>query len=68
MLRTSTCFKRWCLHYVGIAQPDGTEASEVAVCDAFPQGIPDDIAYGDNKHMTPYKGQENDIVYEKGGK
>jgi len=60
------CSIRNCRHFIGVEQPDGTEESEIVVCAAFPQGIPDDIAYGKNKHMTRYKGQSNDIVYEPG--
>ena len=33
-------------------------------CDAFPQGIPDDIIMG-RPHLAPIKGQGNGIVYEK---
>jgi hypothetical protein len=39
--------------------------TEVNYCDAFPDGIPDEIAYGRNKHLKPLKNQKNNIVYEK---
>jgi len=51
---------------LGVIQPDGTELTERHACEAFPDGIPSEIAYGDNPHDKPFKGQENDIVYEKG--
>lgn len=33
-------------------------------CDAFPDGIPDEITSGENKHSKPLPDQENDIVFE----
>ena len=33
-------------------------------CDAFPDGIPDEITSGENDHSTPLPDQENDIVFE----
>jgi hypothetical protein len=32
-------------------------------CKAFPAGIPVRILTGNDKHLTPEKGQENSIVY-----
>lgn len=66
MLRESDCYKRHCKHYLGISQPDGTELTERHYCRAFPDGIPADISYKGVKHLTPYPGQKNTIVYEKG--
>jgi hypothetical protein len=37
--------------------------SERVVCKAFPERIPDEIAYGDNLHLEPFKG-DNGIQYE----
>jgi hypothetical protein len=34
-------------------------------CAAFPEGIPDDIWFGKNKHTKPLPEQKNGIVYEK---
>jgi len=34
-------------------------------CIAFPEGIPEEIIYGKNKHSKPIKGQDNEIVFEK---
>jgi len=66
MLLEPECHKRKCKHYIGIKwlEPDN-EGSEVNYCEAFPDGIPPEIAYGDNKHLKPLKGQKNDIVYEE---
>lgn len=33
-------------------------------CDAFPEGIPDEITSGENDHSKPLKDQGNDIVFE----
>ncbi len=66
MLFPTNCGERRCKHLSGVIQPDGTEKTERWVCDAFPEKIPEDIAYGPNKHLTPLPGQDNDIVYERG--
>lgn len=34
------------------------------MCEAFPNGIPQAILLGDNKHTTPFPG-DNGIMYEK---
>lgn len=33
-------------------------------CDAFPDGIPNEVTSGRNKHAEPLKGQDNSIVFE----
>lgn len=65
MLAECNCCKRQCKWYVGIIQPDGTELTEANMCGAFPNGIPDDIAYGDNLHNKQMKGQDKPYTYEK---
>lgn len=64
MLFEPKCRKRMCMHYLGTIQPDGTELSECIACEAFPEGIPREIAYGDNDHTKPFPG-DNGIQYEK---
>lgn len=64
MLATPRCYERQCRHFIGASQPDGTELTERVVCAAFPTGIPDEIAYGDNLHLEPYIG-DHGIRYEK---
>jgi hypothetical protein len=59
------CSLGHCKHYRGTAQPDGTEDSEVEVCEAFPAGIPAAIATGANLHTEPYPG-DHGIQYEEG--
>ena len=65
MLHEPICWTRNCKHYLGVIQPDGTEATEVNNCEAFLDGIPKDIAYGNNKHLKVLSNQKNDIIYEK---
>ena len=65
MLAEPKCYTRKCVYYSGVKQPDGTELTEVNYCTAFPDGIPDEIAYGANKHTEPFPGQKNKIVYRK---
>ena len=33
-------------------------------CDAFPEGIPDEITSGENTHYAPLKDQRNDLIFE----
>jgi hypothetical protein len=35
-------------------------------CDAFPNGIPDEITSGQNEHSKPLSFQQNNIVFEDG--
>ena len=65
MLAEPNCYKRQCKHFTGVIQPDGTEMTETNACKAFPKGIPDEIAYGDNKHSKPLPDQKNNIAYEE---
>ncbi len=62
MLDEPKCWTRKCKHFQGVLGED--EENHVLICDAFLDGIPDDIAYGNNLHLTPVEGQQNKIVYE----
>jgi len=66
MLAEPTCWTRECKHYIGVIQPDGTELTETNACKAFPEGIPNEITYGDNQHLVKYSNQMGDFTYEKG--
>jgi len=65
MLIEPKCYTRHCKYYKGISS-FGEEESEKNICDAFPDGIPDEIAYGNNNHSSHFPGQGNEIVFEKG--
>lgn len=64
MIEAPRCWERECKHYEGVFQPDGTEATEVHVCPAFPEGIPSEIAFGNELHLKPLDGQVGSLVYE----
>jgi hypothetical protein len=65
MIPEPYCSKRECKHYLGVKWLGEEEWTEVVVCKAFPKGIPDEIAYGDNLHTEPFKG-DNGIQFDKG--
>lgn len=67
MIDVGNCFERGCKHFLGVKRDlnDSPEVNERVYCLAYPDRIPDDIAYGDNKHLKVRSDQENDIVYEK---
>ena len=65
MIKEPNCFIRNCKHFKGVIQPDGTELTEKSYCAAYPNGIPDDIAYGKDKHLKVRDDQDNDIIFEK---
>jgi len=65
MLAEPTCFTRECKNYIGVKQDKDGEMNERNVCKAFPDGIPAEIAYGDNLHAIPLPEQKGDFVYEK---
>lgn len=62
MIREPRCSIRRCVHLLGVDGED--EENQVCVCSAFPNGIPNEIAYGAELHLTPYPG-DNGIQYEE---
>ena len=59
------CYARKCKHFIGVKKPkDSVEDGEILVCKAFPNGIPDSIAYGNNKHITSFL-EDHGIQFEK---
>ena len=63
MLSQPFCHKRKCVHYLGVKQDDGTEMTEINYCKAYPDGIPDEIAYGEFPHDEVYPGQTGEYIY-----
>ncbi len=59
------CFTRSC-KWLGDGEGlDDSEDNERVVCPAFPNGIPDRIAYGDDPHLTVAPDQVGEFVYEE---
>lgn len=65
MIDVPNCYTRSCKHFTGVKQDNEDEETERPSCKAFPDGIPSEIAYGDNLHLVPLANQKNNIVYEK---
>jgi len=63
MINEPQCWIRKCKFFIGVKN-EGGEKNECVVCKAFPNGIPDEIAYGDNLHLEVYPG-DNGIRYEE---
>lgn len=66
MISTPNCYKRGCVQNLRVIQPDGTEMTERPACDAYPDGIPSDIAYGPDQHLEVRSDQDNEIIFKKG--
>ena len=64
MLAEPKCYTRGCRHFAGVRQDRRAEATERVVCPAFPDGIPDEVAYGSDPHLRPREGQGNDVAFE----
>jgi hypothetical protein len=64
MIQQPNCSIRNCKHYLGVNSEE-EEENERNCCKAFPDKIPDEIAYGDNLHLSPLSEQESDLIYVK---
>lgn len=63
----SSCTVRGCKHYLGTDSPEDRNSMKIwYICEAYTEGIPDDIAMGKDKHLKVRPDQNNSIVYEKG--
>lgn len=57
MMEEPNCSKRGCKHWLGFLDPTGQGVEgTVPFCVAFPDGIPDNVAWGDNPHTRPIDG------------
>ena len=56
------CWSKQCRWFVGVARQGGPETP---LCGAFPDGIPKEIAYGENIHDRVVPGQAKLYTYEK---
>jgi|GEM_PF-3334452 hypothetical protein len=43
-----------CKHYFDDEDEDSERFNEPSACDAFPEGIPEEIFFGRNLHLEPY--------------
>ena len=43
MLKEPTCSERGCKHFLGLKRHDGPETEDEVICEAFPEGIPEEI-------------------------
>lgn len=54
-----------CIHFVGdmTDAEEGLSATDELACDAFPDGIPEDIQTGEFDHTQPHEG-DHGITYQ----
>lgn len=65
MLVAPKCYIRKCKHYKGVKWFGDDETTERNICGAFPEGIPNEIAYGEDEHLKVLVGQKNQIIFER---
>jgi hypothetical protein len=67
MFLAPNCYKRSCVHFLGVADPNAPDDDDRQRprCRAFPDGIPEEIAYGDNEHLEPVEG-DHGITFRAG--
>lgn len=63
MLHIPKCASRDCIHFLGVRQVERAEEGEFLYCTAYPDGIPDDIAYGEDLHLHVRADQTNMIIF-----
>jgi len=71
MLSEPKCYTRRCKHYIGVyLKVEADESTETHSCYAFPDGIPQDIAYGNNPHteVHPEQDDKKQLTFEELGK
>ena len=71
-MQAPRCFERQCKHFRGVTEivdakgVGGGELAQVPWCSAFPSGIPDRIAFGDDPHVERAADQFGDAIFEEG--
>lgn len=65
MIEKPNCYKRKCKHFLGVKLNGKDEITERNYCLAFPNRIPDEVAYGNDLHLKSLPNQKNNITYEK---
>ena len=65
MLLEPTCWTRQCKYFQGVKVDNEDEETERNICKAFPDGIPYDIAYGNNLHSKLFPNQVGNFIFEK---
>ena len=68
MLKEPTCSERGCKHFLGLKRHDGPETEDQVICEAFPDGIPDEIAYGEQPAHVPIPRRPRNSVRAGGEK
>jgi hypothetical protein len=66
MILEPNCYKRECKHYGGVKDDGPLERDERNFCRAFPDGIPEDIAYGDDLHLVLLGTETTNVTFEQG--
>lgn len=62
MMREPKCWTRACAHFIGVRN-DGDETTERVCCEAYPDGIPNEIAYGNDQHLELRGDEVRDLVF-----
>ncbi len=62
MIDRPRCHERDCINLRGVTK-DVPEIRQRPICLAFPEGIPSDIAYGDDLHLNRDPRQDNAFVF-----
>lgn len=64
MLAEPNCHKRSCIHFLGHQRADGTDETLAHICRAYPNGIPSEIAFGNDLHLEVKDGQTGEYTFE----
>ena len=64
MLSIPKCYERGCKYLIGVKHDAGEDGARF-VCEAFPDRIPEEIAYGDDPHSEVHYAQDNEVIYER---